>query len=568
MELTILDEVSGALTVVSNTDTQTVPGSIEIEIEPVTDPGTVTAADITGAEDSDIPLGDLQAELVDQDGSETLTVVLQGVPKDAVILVDGVPVANNGPDGGSLFGEPTFQWSLPQADLANAVIRPPANFSGDIPLTLQAVTLETGTNDVRTASQDFTVFVNPVGDGVEFNGADVSASGQEGDDVTIEVNAKTLEPDYVTDGHPRDGNEGMVLTVQVADTSQATALLGLQGIRVGERTVSFQQVGGVTVAIMALSAAELADGRVLDSFELLTGQLAFGNLDLNIRIASTDQAVVNGETVNAISPPQLQQVSVQLTALPDAPDVDLGFDNFYVEAGAGDVPLAIDMEALNPAPGEEATLIVEGVPDNIQLSAGTQVDGHWEVPADQVPGLALVNPGTVSDFTLTVYGRSELDGEAAEGDPQTLDVSVHGAGATVITGTAQNDWIAGGDGDDTLTGGAGADSFVFRQADLLGAGNDASDTITDFSVTDNDRLDLSDLLAGTPATNGTELDAVIDIQDNGTSVVFTISPDGQAVSQVVTLDNTSETELFGGDVSGLTEAEMLQQLLDNQVLIT
>ena len=33
-------------------------------------------------------------------------------------------------------------------------------------------------------------------------GADVSASGQEGDDVTIEVNAKTLEPDYVTDGHP------------------------------------------------------------------------------------------------------------------------------------------------------------------------------------------------------------------------------------------------------------------------------------------------------------------------------------------------------------------------------
>ena len=40
------------------------------------------------------------------------------------------------------------------------------------------------------------------------------------------------------------------------------------------------------------------------------------------------------------------------------------------------------------------------------------------------------------------------------------------------------------------------------------------------------------------------------------------------MSQVVTLDNTSETELFGGDVSGLTEAEMLQQLLDNQVLIT
>ena len=232
------------------------------------------------------------------------------------------------------------------------------------------------------------------------------------------------------------------------------------------------------------------------------------------------------------------------------------------------MPLAIDMEALNPAPGEEATLIVEGVPDNIQLSAGTQVDGHWEVPADQVPGLALVNPGTVSDFTLTVYGRSELDGEAAEGDPQTLDVSVHGAGATVITGTAQNDWIAGGDGDDTLTGGAGEDSFVFRQADLLGAGSDASDTITDFSVTDNDHLDLSDLLTGSPGSTGAELDAVIDIQEAGGNVVFTISPDSQSVSQVVTLNNTSQNELYGGDVSGLSEAEILQQLLDNQVLIT
>jgi len=568
MELEVLDQVSDPLTVVSNTDTQTVPASIGIDVAPITDPGTVTAVDVTGAEDADIALGDLQAELVDQDGSETLTVVLKGVPTDAVILVDGVPVANNGPDGGSLFGEPTFQWSLSQADLANAVIRPPANFSGDIPLTLEAVTIETGTDDVRTVSQDFTVFVNPVGDGVEFNGADVSASGQEGDDVTIAVNAKTLEPDYVIDGHPRDGNEGMVLTVQVADTSQATALLGLEGIRVGDRTVSFQQVGGVTVAVMALSASELADGHLLESFELLTGPLAFGNLDLNIRIASTDQAVVNGETVNAISPPQLQQVSVQLTALPDAPDVDLGFDNFYVEAGTGDVPLSIDVQALNPAPGEEATLIVEGVPDTMQLSAGTQVDGHWEVPADQVPGLALVNPGSVGDFTLTVYGRAELDGETAEGSQQTLDVSVHGGGATVVTGTQQSDWLAGGGGDDTLTGGAGADSFVFRQADLLGATSDTADTITDFSVEENDRLDLSDLLAGTPATNGEELDAVIDIQDNGTSVVFTISPDGQAVSQIVTLDNTSETELFGGDVSGLTEAEMLQQLLDNQVLIT
>ena len=88
-----------------------------------------------------------------------------------MILVDGVPVANNGPDGGSLFGEPTFQWSLPQADLANAVIRPPAQFQWRY--SANPASRNPRDRDQRRAlpaSQDFTVFVNPVGDGVEFNG--------------------------------------------------------------------------------------------------------------------------------------------------------------------------------------------------------------------------------------------------------------------------------------------------------------------------------------------------------------------------------------------------------------
>ena len=265
-EMTILDEVTDTLTVVSNTDTATVTGGIEIEIEPITDPGQVVAADVTGAEDSDIPLGDLQANLVDQDDSETLTVVISGVPEDAVILIDNggtlVPAANNGEDGGSFYGEPTYQWSLSQADLANAVIRPAPNFSGDIPLTLQAVTIETGTDDVRTASQDFNVFVNPVGDGIEYNGSDLTLEAQEGDPVTINVFAKTLEPDYEIDGHPRDGNEGMVVTVQVANTSDPSAMEGLQGITANGQQAQFQLVNGVWVAVLVFSTEDLVGGEL------------------------------------------------------------------------------------------------------------------------------------------------------------------------------------------------------------------------------------------------------------------------------------------------------------------
>lgn len=571
-EMTILDEVTGTtLTVVSNTDTATVTGGIEIEVEPITDPGEVIAADVTGAEDGDISLGSLQANLVDQDGSETLTVVIKGVPTDAVILIDNggtlVAAANNGEDGGSFYGEPTYQWSLSQADLANAVIRPAPNFSGDIPLTLQALTIETGTDDVRTASQDFTVFVNPVGDGIEYNGADLVLEAQEGDTVAIDVFAKTLEPDYAIDGHPRDGNEGMVVTVQVANSSDPSAMEGLQGIFANGKEAEFKLVNGIWVAVLVLGADDLSAGE-LGSFNLLTGDSAFGQLDLNIRIASLDEATVDGESVQALSAPQLQQVTVNIAPQPSPPEVDPEFDHLYGEAGSGDIPLNIDFAAVNPAPGESAILIVEGLPDGMQLSAGTQTNGRWEVAEADVPGLSIVNPASTGDFSLTVYGQSELDGQTVQGNPQGIDVSLHGGGDTTLVGTAQADWIAGGSGNDTLTGGSGADNFVFRQSDLASAASDETDTLTDFSMTDGDRLDLSDLLSGTASGSGAELDAVIDVVENGSEVVFTITPTGSAVSQVVTLENTSLDTLYGGDASGVSEADFLQRLLDEQVLVS
>ena len=55
---------------------------------------------------------------------------------------------------------------------------------------------------------------------------------------------------------------------------------------------------------------------------------------------------------------------------------------------------------------------------------------------------------------------------------------------------------------------------------------------------------------------------------NGSDVVFTITPDGASVAQVVTLENTSLDTLYGGDASGVSEADFLQRLLDEQVLVS
>ena len=57
--------------------------------------------------------------------------------------------------------------------------------------------------------------------------------------------------------------------------------------------------------------------------------------------------------------------------------------------------------------------------------------------------------------------------------------------ANVLTGGTQSDEIGGRSGSDTLTGNGGADTFVFAQ------GETGTDTITDFDLTEGDKLDLS-----------------------------------------------------------------------------
>ena len=77
----------------------------------------------------------------------------------------------------------------------------------------------------------------------------------------------------------------------------------------------------------------------------------------------------------------------------------------------------------------------------------------------------------------------------------------------VFTGTAYRDRIEGGAGDDTITGGGRADTFVFRD-------DSANDTITDFSTADGDKIDLTRLTATvTWAVLSTKIATIADPND-------------------------------------------------------
>ncbi|MEB3350153.1 MAG: calcium-binding protein, partial [Cyanobacteriota bacterium] len=122
-------------------------------------------------------------------------------------------------------------------------------------------------------------------------------------------------------------------------------------------------------------------------------------------------------------------------------------------------------------------------------------------------GLERVTIGTGTAAAPVIRATRALHVNAAAGS-NSLILSGNN-GANRLTGTAHadrlignsgNDSLNGGGGNDTLTGGAGADVFRFDSA-VDGSGN--VDRITDFSLAQNDRIQLENGVFTALTTPGT-----------------------------------------------------------------
>ena len=123
-----------------------------------------------------------------------------------------------------------------------------------------------------------------------------------------------------------------------------------------------------------------------------------------------------------------------------------------------------------------------------------------------------------------VYGGGGHDNLSGNNGDDTL---YGDAGNDRIYGQDGDDILYGGTGIDRLFGGADADTFVFRAADLDGS----TDVIGDFSLGQNDVIDISDILTG--YTQG--VDAITDfvqITNDGTHSYLSVDANGGANSFV------------------------------------
>ena len=130
------------------------------------------------------------------------------------------------------------------------------------------------------------------------------------------------------------------------------------------------------------------------------------------------------------------------------------------------------------------------------------------------------NKGTVESKTSAstlMVKDSPIQGEIKTGDAKNNtiigtnknDLLLGLAGRDTLNGGADNDTLSGGDGNDSLigglgfdelTGGAGADKFVFTALADASFSKTKMDKITDFSLVEKDKIDLSKIDANSIQT--------------------------------------------------------------------
>lgn len=189
------------------------------------------------------------------------------------------------------------------------------------------------------------------------------------------------------------------------------------------------------------------------------------------------------------------------------------------------------------------TYVVDSAGDVVQESAAAGTD-----LVQSSITLSLLPFSEVENLTLT--GTAAINGSGnAQANVLTGNAAANllqgGVGNDSLTGAAGNDSLDGGLGTDQLTGGTGADVFRFDTSLELVNGVAVTDTISDFTTSQSDRIELSNqvftALTGTAVSNGVL-----------TSAAFLSSTTGAATtaSQRILYNSTTGLLSYDSDGSG------------------
>jgi hypothetical protein len=628
-------------------DGETLPLDVTVGVD--ADAPTASASDVSGTEDTSIPLDGLSAGLTDLDGSESLSVTISGMPSGSSLSAG----TDNG-DG---------TWTVDAGDLATLSFTPPTGFDGDIPLTLVATSTdtdtETGATDTETTTVPFTITVRDDGQDVVFDVTE--AQGLEDNAIALEIDPGTAT--VVTIG---DVPEGAVLSAGT-DNGDGTWTLAVEDLE--DLTITPPQDSDVDFTLQVTADGEtlpldvtvlaVADRPDLEVHSTVGNEDTSIPLSIGSQLTDTDGSETLSMTVDitgipdgavltrngveldltydpdtdsytvelnpdeltglAITPPQdfYGDINLQVTSTSTESDPNAAVssasttssfgvtvrpveDNPIISSNSAsgledgaDIPLDVTVGMAEGVTETVATVIVGGVPEGAQLSAGTDNgDGTWSLSAEDLNGLTI-NPAdnwfgtstmtvtaistdggiSVGQFTLDVADTADLtatDASGLEDAPIALDIDAGTAETVTIADIPDGAVLMSGGEEITITDGS-AEVTADQLADLTispPADSDADFTLSvsaggvtaELDVDVTGVADAPSLDLGTGIGTGDEDTAIaLDITsgltdtDGSESLSVTISgvPSGATLSAGT--DNGDGTwTLDAGDLDGLS----------------
>ena len=428
---------------------------------------TVAVTDVTGDEDSTIPL-DIGVALADADGSESITnITISGVPAGAQLSAG----TDNG-DG---------TWTLLPGNLPGLTIDPLADSADDFVLTVSATSTDTD-GDSATTVPTLNVTVTGV--------ADVPTAGE-----SVQVPSRLSVP---AESVAPDGTPAMVMLVMLSEPSTSVrATLMSSGIAVSSPpTASVTVTAGASATAVAVTfrlaiceavppsasvevAGSTGEMEVVVSKADLLSLPGVSSVDFDggmvVSADGTLYAVSDGDrdTIFAIdtatgvpavvaSGDPFQDLDAFVTLAPNGDLIvaDDKTDTVYrVDTGDGSVSTFLSKEQIEAVAGDGVDLeggIAFDVDGNFYL-ADEKTDGILKWPADD-PDAGTINPDAgevfVTDASISAVTGEEADLEAGiffgtDGSAsfESLEITISDVpdGATLSAGTDN------GDGSWTLT---------------------------------------------------------------------------------------------------------------------
>ncbi|MFO0293009.1 MAG: beta strand repeat-containing protein, partial [Rhodospirillales bacterium] len=233
LALTPAANFSGAVTLTAtaiateaaNGSTASASATLALTVAPVADAPNLTVSAATGDEDTTIALS-VASSLVDGDGSESLSILISGIPLGATLLSGTTTLT---PSAGAV--------SVTQAQLAGLKLVPAANSDADFTLGVTATSTETAGGSA-TATAALAVTVNPVADTPSLSVSD--ASGDAGSPISLSIASSLGDT---------DGSETLAIRI-MGVPSGASLSAGIEDLD-GVWTLTPAQLASLTVTTPA-----------------------------------------------------------------------------------------------------------------------------------------------------------------------------------------------------------------------------------------------------------------------------------------------------------------------------